>query len=147
MEISKVDLSGFRNFKEASINFRHDSLLIGANDVGKSNLLYALRILLDKGLSEVDIEPTETDFFNSNGASCNEIVITVYFKNVVEDAVLSILKGAVSDAGECIFQYKAHLSDLSYQLFIGHQIEQLEEVTSRFYLRYVNLSYMESQRD
>lgn len=147
MEISKVDLSGYRNFKNASVNFRSDSLLIGANDVGKSNLLHALRILLDKNLSEADIEPSETDFYTSIVASCNEIVITIYFKNVTEDAVLSVLKGAVSDEGECIFQYNAHLSDLSYRLFIGHQIDQLEEVNSRFYLRYVNLNYMESQRD
>ncbi|WP_420000784.1 AAA family ATPase [Alteromonas macleodii] len=41
MEINRVDLTGFRNFKDASINFRPDSLLIGANDVVKSNLLYA----------------------------------------------------------------------------------------------------------
>lgn len=147
MEICKVELVGFRNFKEASINFRPDTLLIGANDVGKSNLLHALRILLDKSLSEVDIEPTETDFYTSKTASSNEIVITVYFKNVVEDAVLSILKGAVSDCGECIFQYKAHLADLSYQLFVGHDKNHLEEITSRYYLRYVNLNYMESQRD
>lgn len=147
MEICKVELVGFRNFKEASINFRPDTLLIGANDVGKSNLLHALRILLDKSLSEVDIEPTETDFYTSKTASSNEIVISVYFKNVVEDAVLSILKGAVSDCGECILQYKAHLADLSYQLFVGHDKNHLEEITSRYYLRYVNLNYMESQRD
>jgi len=147
MEISKLDLIGFRNFREASINFRPNSLLIGANDVGKSNLLHALRILLDKNLSEVDIEPSETDFYTSKTESCNEIVITVYFNNVFEDAVLSVLKGGVSDDGKCIFQYKAHLSDLSYQLFIGHDEKHLEEVTSRFYLRYVSLNYMESQRD
>lgn len=147
MEISKVDLIGFRNFKEASINFRTNNLLIGGNDVGKSNLLHALRILLDKSLSEVDIEPTETDFHTSGTTSCKEIVITIHFKNVIEDAVLSVLKGAVSDEGECVFQYKAHLSDLGYQLFIGHSADDLEEVTSRFYLRYVNLNYMESQRD
>lgn len=147
MEISKVDLIGFRNFRDASINFRTNNLLIGSNDVGKSNLLHALRILLDKSLSEVDIEPTETDFHTSRTKSSKEIVITIHFKNVVEDAVLSVLKGAVSDEAECVFQYKAHLADLSYQLFVGHSTDDLEEVPSRFYLRYVNLNYMESQRD
>ncbi|EPL6464382.1 MULTISPECIES: ATP-dependent nuclease [Morganellaceae] len=147
MEISKVDLVGFRCFKDVSINFRSDTLLIGANDVGKSNLLHALRILLDRSLSEVDIEPTETDFYTSKVDSCSEIIITVHFKDVIEDAVLSVLKGAVSNDGKSIFRYKARLDDLSYQLFVGHNIEYLEEVTSRFYLRYVNLNYMESQRD
>jgi AAA15 family ATPase/GTPase len=33
------------------------NLIIGANDVGKTNLLYAIRLLLDKSLSELDLEP------------------------------------------------------------------------------------------
>lgn len=147
MDISKVDLIGYRSFKDVSINFRSDTLLIGANDIGKSNLLHALRILLDRSLSEADIEPTETDFYTSKTGSCSEIVITIHFKNVIEDAVLSVLKGSVSDDGKCVFRYKAYLDDLSYQLFVGHSIGHLEEVTSRFYLRFVNLNYMESQRD
>lgn len=36
-----------------------------SNDIGKSNLLYTLRILLDESLSEADLEPADSDFFPS----------------------------------------------------------------------------------
>ena len=48
MRLKTLYIKGFRNFKEATINFNNQSLIIGANDVGKTNLLYALRILLDQ---------------------------------------------------------------------------------------------------
>jgi putative ATP-dependent endonuclease of OLD family len=62
MILSTVELKGFRNFKNALINLKEKSLIIGANDVGKTNLIWALRLLLDKGLSEYDIEPRDSDF-------------------------------------------------------------------------------------
>ena len=37
--------------------------MIGANDLGKTNLIYALRILLDRSLSDYDYELAESDFF------------------------------------------------------------------------------------
>ncbi|KAB1952102.1 AAA family ATPase, partial [Escherichia coli] len=45
MEISSLKLKGFRNFKDAYINFNSNTLIIGANDVGKSNMLHSLRML------------------------------------------------------------------------------------------------------
>ncbi len=62
MKIEKVEITNFRNFENATINFNDSTLIIGANDIGKTNLIYALRLLLDKSLSERDIEPSETDF-------------------------------------------------------------------------------------
>lgn len=48
MYITNVLMKGFRNFKDTKVNFNEKTLIIGANDIGKSNLIYALRILLDK---------------------------------------------------------------------------------------------------
>ncbi|EMA9953884.1 AAA family ATPase, partial [Salmonella enterica] len=67
MEISSLKLKGFRNFKNAQINFNSNTLVIGSNDVGKSNMLHSLRILLDKSISESEIEPNELDFHLENG--------------------------------------------------------------------------------
>lgn len=63
MRLKTLYIKGFRNFKEATINFNNQSLIIGANDVGKTNLLYALRILLDRGFSDLDLELKESDFY------------------------------------------------------------------------------------
>lgn len=67
MKIEQVILKGFRNYKDATINFNNNTLIIGENDVGKTNLIYALRLMLDRSLSEMDIEPSELDFHVSNG--------------------------------------------------------------------------------
>lgn len=147
MKISKVHLEGFRNFSNSNINFNKNTLIIGANDVGKSNLLHALRILLDKSLSEVDIEPSELDFhINPTGVS-DEISITVKFSDITEDAVISVLKGSVSENNETFLRYTAVHSSLSYKLFVGPSVDDLQEVNSRFYLKHMHLKYIESQRD
>jgi putative ATP-dependent endonuclease of OLD family len=57
LKIAKVKIDGFRNFHNATINFNDRTLIIGGNDVDNTNLLHALRIILDKSLSERDIEP------------------------------------------------------------------------------------------
>ncbi|MBK1546463.1 ATP-dependent endonuclease [Enterobacter hormaechei] len=147
MEISSLKLKGFRNFKDAHINFNSNTLVIGANDVGKSNMLHSLRMLLDKSLSDSEIEPNEFDFHLDNGKSCEEFEIIIHFKDINEDAVLSILKGNVSDSGESLIKYIAQKSDLSYKLFIGESLESLQEINSRYYLKFVNLKYIQSQRD
>ena len=110
-------------------------------------MLHSLRILLDKSLSESEIEPDELDFHLENGTPCEEIEIIVHFKDINEDAVLSILKGNVSDSGESFIKYSAIKSDLSYKLFIGSSLESLQEINSRYYLKFVNLKYIQSQRD
>ncbi|BCQ35967.1 ATP-dependent endonuclease [Erwinia rhapontici] len=147
MEISSVKINGFRNFKEAHIEINKNTLVIGCNDIGKSNLLHSLRIILDKSVSEAEIEPNELDFHLEDGQCSEEIEITVRFKNIIEDSVLSILKGDVSDDGETFIRYIAKRSDLSYKFYIGDSIENLHEISSRFYLKYVNLKYIQSQRD
>lgn len=147
MEISSLKLKGFRNFKDAHINFNSNTLVIGANDVGKSNMLHSLRMLLDKSVSDSEIEPNEFDFHLENGKSCEEFEIIIHFKDINEDAVLSILKGNVSNLGESFIKYIAQKSDLSYKLFIGESLESLQEINSRYYLKFVNLKYIQSQRD
>jgi len=147
LEISTLHLVGFRNFSDALINFSPSTLVIGSNDIGKSNMLHALRILLDKSLSESDIEPSELDFHIAPHGVSDVAEITIKFSEIQEDAVLSILKENVSDDGESYFKYVAKKSDLTYQLFVGPSLTELQEVSGRFYLKYLNLKYIQSQRD
>lgn len=106
MLIEKIIVKGFRNFEEATVNFNDNSLIIGANDVGKTNFIHCLRILLDKSLSERDIEPQETDFHIKNdGTQSEQFSIEIHFNEITEDAVLSILKGFVSDDNKTILNF------------------------------------------
>ncbi|MCY9836576.1 ATP-dependent nuclease [Aeromonas media] len=147
MKISNVNLIGFRNFADSSINFKDNTLIIGSNDIGKSNLLHALRILLDKSLSEADLEPNEMDFHIGLTDVSNEISITIKFTDVIEDAVISVLKGNVSDENETFLRYSAQRNNLDYKLYIGPSLSELEEISGRFYLKHMHLKYIESQRD
>lgn len=53
MYISKITIKNFRNFKNTSIEFSEGiNLLIGANNSGKTNLLKALRLILDSSLKK-----------------------------------------------------------------------------------------------
>tara|TARA_R110001583_G_scaffold26533_16_gene95578 strand:+ start:20140 stop:21840 length:1701 start_codon:yes stop_codon:yes gene_type:complete len=146
--IKKVKLNGFRNFQDATVQFNDKTLIIGGNDVGKTNLLYGIRLLLDKSLSERDIEPELTDFFiKTDGTQSESYLIQIYFSDIKEDAVLAALKGHVSDGGECIISLTADRNTLSYQLNIGCADDELEVIQSRFYLRQLNLRYVKSRRD
>jgi putative ATP-dependent endonuclease of OLD family len=148
MLIQTVKINGFRNFLDSEINFNEKTLVIGANDVGKTNLIYALRLLLDKSLSDRDIEPEITDFhINSTGTQSDNFSIEIHFSNITEDAVLATLKGNVSDEGNSIFKLVADKETLDYQVLIGASTEELEVVPNRFYLKYINMRYVRSRRD
>lgn len=148
MIIEKVNIEGFRNFSNLTANLKESTLIIGANDVGKTNLIYALRLLLDKSLSERDIEPEITDFHISKDGNQAEIFsIKVFFKDISEDAALSTLKGNVSDNGCSVFKLVANRNTLDYQISIGSNDTELGDVPSRFYLKYINMRYVQSQRD
>lgn len=146
--IEKVSLEGFRNFREATIRFTDKTLMIGSNDVGKTNLLYGIRLLLDKSLSDRDIEPETTDFFiDSDGVQAESFSIKIYFSDINEDAVLSALKGSVSDESKTVISITADRKTLDYEISIGCSDDELEIVPSRFYLKQLNLRYVKSRRD
>lgn len=148
MHISKVYIEGFRNFKCANINFNEKSLVIGANDVGKSNLVYSMRLLLDKKISEADLEPKDSDFYIHN--KTDNIFILLKFINVTEDCVLGKIGNYVSEDGELFLAYKGmrkETGEKDYQLLIGHTETDLQEIESRYYLRVLNMDYIESSRE
>lgn len=148
MQIEWIKINGFRNFSEVEINFNDKTLVIGANDVGKTNLLYAVRLLLDRTLSEADIEPEETDFHvQLDGVQNEQLKVTIKLKGITEDAVLSKLKGSVTDEGETFLEYAADLKDLSHRLYIGHSENALELTESRYYLKHIHFRYIQSSRD
>ncbi|RKO72545.1 DUF2813 domain-containing protein [Sphingobacterium puteale] len=65
MFISKLGIQNFRNFKNVSLNFQKGvNTIIGENGSGKTNILYALRLLIDENLPR-NIRFYETDFNRS----------------------------------------------------------------------------------
>ncbi|MGN8094758.1 ATP-dependent nuclease [Methylobacterium sp. 22177] len=54
MRISKIRIRNFANFADFEIETGQNVVVVGENKVGKSNLLFALQLILDPGLSERD---------------------------------------------------------------------------------------------
>ncbi len=52
MRLSRVQISNFRNFKQLDLSLGKHAVIVGENAVGKSNFLYALRLVLDSSLPD-----------------------------------------------------------------------------------------------
>ncbi len=149
MKLSQITLKGFRNFKNATINFNEKTLIIGANDVGKTNLFHAIRLLLDRGFSDYDMEPLDSDFYAFE--ETHEFEIFLYFEDVIEECVLSKLKEKISDEKKLILAYKGYRDKTTraktYKFFGGPDIDTLEEFQDRYYRKVLNVKYISSRRD
>jgi putative ATP-dependent endonuclease of OLD family len=65
MYISKLSIRNFRNFRNISLNFQKGvNTVIGENGAGKTNILHALRLLIDENLPR-SIRFYESDFNRS----------------------------------------------------------------------------------
>lgn len=65
MKLNKLMVENFRNFQDSTIELSNKNIVFGMNDVGKTNLLYSLRYLLDRkirseGFSESDYYQRDT---------------------------------------------------------------------------------------
>jgi putative ATP-dependent endonuclease of OLD family len=54
VRISKIRINNFANFSEFEIETGDNLVVVGENKVGKSNLIFALQLILDPGLAERD---------------------------------------------------------------------------------------------
>lgn len=143
MKISSIHIKGFRNFDDEEITFQDKTLIIGANDVGKTNLIYALRLLFDKSISERDLELSDSDYNAYSGAS--QIEITVTITGIVEECLLSTFGGSVKD-GTLLIRYTNSKND-AYRLLVGFSEETLAEITTRQYIRRLNMQCVDTNRD
>lgn len=64
MYISHVEIKNFRNFEHFELDLYENTVIVGENKIGKSNFMYALRLVLDPGLSERDRQLRLEDFWD-----------------------------------------------------------------------------------
>ena len=63
--ISRVQIKNFRNFLDVDVYLDHKQVIIGENNVGKTNFLRAIQLILDKSYSDTDRELLPEDFHES----------------------------------------------------------------------------------
>ncbi len=64
MRISRIQITNFRNFKSLDVALSEHAVIVGENKIGKSNLIYALRLLLDPTLPDSARQLREEDFWD-----------------------------------------------------------------------------------
>lgn len=82
--ISRVIIKNYRNFKYIDAKLDHKQVIIGENNIGKTNFLRALQLLLDPSFSDDDRYLEESDFYNGieNPMINKEIIeIKIYISN------------------------------------------------------------------
>jgi putative ATP-dependent endonuclease of the OLD family len=94
MYLSRIRISNFRNFSDLDVNLGGNIVVVGENRVGKSNLLYALRLIFDPTLPDSARELTRSDFWDglTSPSKENSILVSVEIKDFEADPdVLAIL--------------------------------------------------------
>lgn len=64
MRLSRVQVTNFRNFRELDVALGSHAVVVGENKIGKSNLLFGLRLLLDPTLPDSARQLRIDDFWD-----------------------------------------------------------------------------------
>lgn len=75
MKFAKIEIKNFRNLENVSIDLSNKNVFFGMNDIGKTNLLYALRFIFDKNTRRNGLQ--ETDYFQQDTSKTISIAITI----------------------------------------------------------------------
>lgn len=63
--ISRIQIKNFRNFLNVDVLLDHKQVIIGENNIGKTNFLRAIQLILDKDYSDSDRQLVSEDFHDS----------------------------------------------------------------------------------
>jgi len=64
MRISRINITNFRNFRALDLELAGNAVIVGENKIGKTNLLHALRLVLDPSLSDSARQLKNEDFWD-----------------------------------------------------------------------------------
>jgi putative ATP-dependent endonuclease of OLD family len=134
MRFETLELKNFRNFKDAKVNLANKNLIFGMNDVGKSNLIYALLLLFDSKIRNENI--LDSDFCQHKTAE--PIVITCCLNINDDDKHSKMLRAEVvseisSYSEKLYIQFKATskgTDDHLVELFWGSDFKDLAAIPS-----------------
>lgn len=93
MHISKLTLINYRNFSNATLRFSKGvNTIIGENGAGKTNVLRAIRLMLDDNMVRASYKLDESDFYRGLGTWRGHwIVISVAFEEISADESVQAL--------------------------------------------------------
>jgi len=115
MFLSRIEISNFRNFEHLDVRLGRTTVVVGENNIGKSNLLHALRLVLDPKLPDSARQLREEDFWDGLKQplkSKNAIEVAVEFQDFHQDkSILAVLqsylvKGVTPDTARLTYRFR-----------------------------------------
>jgi putative ATP-dependent endonuclease of OLD family len=88
VRLSRLKIRNFRNFHKLDVELGSDLVVVGENGVGKSNLIYALRLLIDPTVPDSSRQLKEEDFWDGLPRplrTADKILISVELVDFDED--------------------------------------------------------------
>lgn len=155
--ISKVRIKNFRNFNHEEVDLSHKQVIIGENNIGKTNFLRAIQLILDPKLSDDDRNLIETDFYeglDSPMENGEEIEISIDIRGFDHNKnLLSILSDGTIEDNPCTirltYRYYATLNNdgtytYQYKILQGNS----EEIQfTHYHRRFLNIKVIPPIRD
>ena len=77
MHLSRITIVNFRNFSHLDVRLAGNVVVLGENRVGKSNLIYAMRLVLDPSLPDTARQLSISDFWDGLEELTGDDKITV----------------------------------------------------------------------
>lgn len=103
MKISNIQIKNFRNLKDININLDQHTVIVGENGTGKSNFLFALRLVLDPSLPDSRRNLNSDDFWEGleRPFSGDEIEIKIDFKEFEDNtSLMACLADSIVDSSD-----------------------------------------------
>lgn len=157
--ISRVVIKNFRNFKNVDVCLGHKQIIIGENNVGKTNFLRALQLVLDPTLSDEDRMLQESDFndyIKNPMENKEEILIEIYIDNYDQNkTILAVFQDATvmtEDGKEVLkFTYRffpyineGGVAEYQYNIYKGN--DETKKFGS-YERKYLNIKVVKALRD
>lgn len=157
--ISRVVIKNFRNFKDVDVCLGHKQIIIGENNVGKTNFLRAIQLVLDPTLSDEDRMLQESDFNDSIKnpmENKEEILIEIYIDNYDQNkTILAVFQDAtvMTEEGKEVlkftyrfFPYINEGGAVEYQYNIYKGKDETKKFGS-YERKYLNIKVVKALRD
>jgi putative ATP-dependent endonuclease of OLD family len=111
VRICRVQIINFRNFRHLDVTFGEHAVIVGENKVGKSNFLFALRLILDSSLPDSARMLQATDFWEGLGDPIPENAVIHIIIDLADFEYSHDLKAAL---GDCLIETSPFVARLNY---------------------------------
>lgn len=118
LHISRVQIQNFRNFSDLDVSLTPSCVLLGENTAGKSNFLYAIRLVLDSSLPDSARFLRPEDFFDGLDKPLGETI-----RIVVELSGFGDDTGAKAVLGKYLISVEPSVARLVYEFRPKQRLE------------------------